>query len=72
MAKEVVFTNKPESEPRHEFMAEADTTHRPASQVVREMMRKFVQRQREYNALLNRKMDVARSSMRAGGGCSNE
>ncbi len=72
MAKEVVFTKKPESEPRHEFMAEADTLHRPASQIVREMMQKFVQRQREYNALLNRKVDVARSLMRASHGRSNE
>ena len=45
MSKEAVFTMKLEPELRAEFMAEA--AHRPASQVLRELMREFVQRQRE-------------------------
>jgi hypothetical protein len=60
---------------REEFMAEAEASHRPASRIVREMMRDFVQRQREareYDAFLRNKVDVARSSMRAGHGRSNE
>jgi len=47
MAKEAVFTVKLESELRDAFAAEAEAAHRPASQIVREFMREFVQRQRE-------------------------
>jgi predicted transcriptional regulator len=47
MAKEAVFTMKLEAELRDEFMAEAAAAHRPASQVLRELMRDFVRRQRE-------------------------
>jgi predicted transcriptional regulator len=46
MSKEAVFTLKLEAELRDEFMAEAEAAHRPASQLVRELMRDFVQRQR--------------------------
>ena len=46
MAKEAVFTVKLESELRDAFAAEAVAAHRPASQIVREFMREFVQRQR--------------------------
>jgi predicted transcriptional regulator len=47
MSKESVFTMKLESELRDQFMAEAATLDRPASQLVREFMRDFVQRQRQ-------------------------
>nr|WP_297461802.1 hypothetical protein [uncultured Halomonas sp.] len=47
MAKESVFTMKLEPELRDAFMAEAQATDRPASQLVRDFMREFVQRQRE-------------------------
>lgn len=47
MPKESVFTLKLESDLRDAFLAEAATTHRPASQLVREFMRDFVQSQRE-------------------------
>ncbi len=47
MPKEAVFTVKLEAELRDAFMAEAAATHRPASQLVREFMRDFVQRRRE-------------------------
>lgn len=56
-------------------MAEAEATHRPASQVMRELMREFVQRrreEREYDDFLRRKVEIARASMRAGRGRSNE
>lgn len=75
MSKQAVFTMKLEPELRDEFMAAADAAHRPASQVVRELMREFVQRQREereYDAFLQRKVDAARASIRAGEGISNE
>ncbi len=46
MPKEAVFTVKLEAELRDAFAAEAAAMHRPASQLVREFMREFVQRQR--------------------------
>lgn len=75
MTKEAVFTMKLESELRDDFMAEAQASHRPASQVLRELMREFVQRQREareYDQYFHRKVDAGRASMRAGRGRSNE
>lgn len=75
MSKQAVFTMKLESELREQFMAEAEAAHRPASQIVREMMRQFVQTQREareYEAFLQRKVDIARASMRAGDGLTND
>ena len=75
MSKQAVFTMKLESELREQFMAEAEAAHRPASQIVREMMRQFVQTQREsreYDAFLQRKVDIARASMRNGDGLTND
>lgn len=75
MTKEAVFTLKLEPDLRAAFMAEAEAAHRPASQVVRELMREFVERQREardYEAFLQRKVDTARASMHAGRGRSND
>jgi predicted transcriptional regulator len=75
MPKEAVFTMKLEPELRIEFMAEAKAAHRPASQVVRELMREFVQRQREvreYDEFLRHKVEAGRTSMRANSGRANE
>lgn len=75
MPKEAVFTMKLEPELRAEFMAETEAAHRPASQVLRELMREFVQRQRqarEYDEFLHRKVATARNSMHAGLGQSND
>jgi predicted transcriptional regulator len=75
MTKEAVFTMKLEPELRADFMAEAQAAHRPASQVLRELMRDFVQRQRqsrEYDEFLVSKVTAGRVSMRAGVGRSNE
>ena len=69
MSKEAVFTMKLEPELRAEFMAEAEATHRPASQILRELMREFIQRQREareYDEFLRSKLDNAREQIRAG------
>ena len=71
MPKDAVFTMKLEPELRAEFLAEAEAAHRPASQILREMMREFIQRQRDardYDAFLRRKVEAARASMRAGHG----
>lgn len=75
MQKEAVFTMKLESDLRESFMAEAEATHRSASQIVREMMREFIQKQREareYDEFLRNKVEIARRSMNAGQGRSNE
>ncbi|KJZ33425.1 MULTISPECIES: hypothetical protein [Pseudomonas] len=75
MSKQAVFTMKLEPELREQFMAEAEASHRPASQIVRDMMRQYVQTQREsreYEAFLQRKVDSARISMQAGEGLSND
>ncbi|MFC5929233.1 antitoxin of toxin-antitoxin stability system [Cryobacterium melibiosiphilum] len=74
MPKESVFTMKLESELRAEFVAEAAAEHRPASQVARDLMREYIQRQRdarEYQAFLSGKVDAARESLRAGHGIDN-
>ena len=72
MAKEAVFTLKLEPELRDAFMAAAKSADRPASQVVREFMRDYVQQDREYAAWLQRKVDAARESIEAGKGRSDE
>lgn len=69
MSKEAVFTMKLERELRDAFVAEAEASHRPASQVVRELMRAFVGRQRqarEYDAFLRTKVDTARGQIASG------
>ena len=74
MANEVFFTLKIEPEFLAEFMAEADFIHRPASQILGDLMREFIQRQPEprLHDLLKRKVEAGRKSMQADLGCSNE
>ncbi|MDD2882944.1 MAG: antitoxin of toxin-antitoxin stability system [Rhodoferax sp.] len=75
MSKEAVFTMKLEPDLREAFMSEAQASHRPASQILRELMREFVDRQRqarEYDDFLAQKVQAARTSMQAGTGVSNE
>ncbi len=75
MAKDAVFTMKLESELRADFMAEAAIEDRPASQVLRELMRGYIkqrQQAREYEDYLRRKVGAGRASMRADRGGSNE
>lgn len=62
MSKEAVFTMKLEHALRDEFMAAAEETHRPASQLVRDFMRDFVQKQREkreYDAWFKREVQAS-------------
>ena len=66
MAKEAVFTLKLEPELRDAFMAAAKAADRPASQLVREFMRDYVQQDGEYVAWLQRKVDEARADIAAG------
>jgi predicted transcriptional regulator len=75
MPKEAVFTMKLEPELRDAFMAEAEAADRPASQIVRELMRDFVQKrkdERDYEDFYRRKVEKARKSIDAGIGFSNE
>ena len=75
MSKEAVFTMKLEPDLRAEFIAEAEAIHRPASQVLRELMREFIERQREareYDQFLRGKVEAGRASMRSGLGRTND
>ncbi len=75
MPKEAVFTMKLEPELRDAFMAEAEAADRPASQIVRELMRDFVQKrkdERDYEDFYRRKVEKARKSIDAGIGFTNE
>lgn len=74
MSKEAVFTMKIEPELRAAFMVEAAAADRPASQILREMMRDYIQRQqqtREYETYLSQKVALARESVLAGRGVDN-
>ena len=58
MSKEAVFTMKLEAELRADFIAEAQAADRPASQILRQLMRDFVKQQRQardYDAFLEKK-----------------
>lgn len=75
MPKAAVFTMKLDADLRADFMAAAEASHRPASQVVRELMREFVAREqarREHRDFLQRKVDVARMAVQDGQGRSND
>ncbi len=75
MSKQAIFTMKLEPELRDAFMAEAKADHRPASQVMRELMREYIKRQkeaREYEEFLRRKVDAGRASMHSGQGVAND
>ena len=75
MSKEAVFTMKLEAELRADFIAEAQAADRPASQILRELMRDFVKQQRQardYDAFLEKKVEAARTALQAGKGLGNE
>jgi predicted transcriptional regulator len=75
MAKEAVFNLKLEPELHESFMAAAQAAHRPASQVMRDLMRGFIRQQqqaKEHDEFVQRKVDAARASIEAGRGRSND
>jgi len=75
MTKEATFFMKLETDLREAFMAATEAAHRPAAQVVRELMREYIARQREareYEEFLRRKVDTARGQARKGRGRSSE
>ncbi|WP_242417562.1 antitoxin of toxin-antitoxin stability system [Sphingomonas panni] len=75
MSKAAVFTMKLEPDLRAAFMAAAEASHRPASQVVRELMRGYIEREaarQEQGDFLARKVAAARTASNAGVGRSND
>lgn len=72
MTKAAIFTMKLEPDLRAEFMAAAEARHRPASQIVRELMREFVQRERYHTAFVRSKVDTARASVNRDEGRSHD
>lgn len=69
MPKEATITVTLEPELRADFMAEAAGEDRSASQIMRELMRGYVEERRqarEYEAYLQRKVEAARTSVQAG------
>lgn len=75
MTKNAVFTMKLEPELRDAFMAAAAASHRPASQIMRELIRDFIQSKKgaeAYNAYLHRKVELGRAQIKAGKTYSNE
>jgi predicted transcriptional regulator len=75
MSKDAVFTMKLWRELREQFMAEAEASHRPASQVMRELMREFIERQRQaraYASFLASRVEAGRASIDAGDGRVND
>jgi predicted transcriptional regulator len=75
MPKEAVFTMKLEPELRAAFMAAAAEVDRPASQLVRQMMREFVEHQQKepgYDKWLLAKLEKGRAQARAGIGRPNK
>lgn len=74
MTKNAVFTLKLEPELRDEFMTEAASEDRSASQVVRELMSEYVEKKRqarEYEQYVKQKVAKARESVRTNRGYSN-
>ncbi|MBT2333894.1 antitoxin of toxin-antitoxin stability system [Variovorax paradoxus] len=75
MPKEAVFTMKLEADLRDQFMAATEDAHRPASQVVRELMRDYIEQRRQardYDEFLHRKVELARRQRDAGQHFSHE
>jgi predicted transcriptional regulator len=75
MVKHATFEVDLEPELHAELLAAAKATHRPAAEIVSELVRDYLARQHEepgYEDFLRRKVEKARASMEAGRGRSNE
>jgi hypothetical protein len=75
VSKEAVFTLKIEPDLRADFMAEAAAVHRSASQILRELMREYVESQRqsrEYDEYVAKKIAKAREQVQSGQYLSND
>ena len=69
MPKEAVFTIKLEPELRDAFMADAAELDRPASQIMRELMKDYLRKREEeksgYLEFVRRKVEKSRASIAA-------
>jgi predicted transcriptional regulator len=76
MPKEAVFTMKIEPELRDAFMADAAEVDRPASQIMRELMKDYLTKRAEekcgYDEFLRQKVERSRRSIAEGRWHSNE
>ena len=75
MSKQAVFTMKLEPELRAEFMSVAVEEDRPASQILRELMRTYIKQRAqkiEYEDFLRQKVEAGRDSMRLKEGRFND
>jgi hypothetical protein len=66
---------KLETDLREDFVAATEAAHRPAAQVVRELMREYIVRQREtreYEEFLHKKVEIARRQISEGLGRPND
>jgi predicted transcriptional regulator len=75
MPKEAVFTMTLEPELRDAFLAEAQAVDRPASQILRELMRGYVAERRaarDYDSHLACKVELGRADFRVGRARSHE
>ncbi len=75
MSKQAVFTMKLEPELRAEFMSIAVEEDRPASQILRELMRTYIKQRAqklEYEDFLRQKVETGRDSMRLKEGRAND
>ena len=70
MAKEAVFTMKLEPELRDALMADAIEVDRPASQIMRELLKNYLKGREEeklsYRDFVRRKVEKSRASIAAG------
>lgn len=70
MAKEAVFTMKLEPELRDALMADAVEVDRPASQIMRELLKNYLRKRddekRSYQDFVRRKVERSRASIGAG------
>ena len=70
MSKEAVFTMKLEPELRDALMADAVEVDRPASQIMRELLKDYLRKREEekrsYDDFLRRKVERSRASIAAG------
>ena len=69
MSTKAVFTMKLDAELRDAFKEAAASDDRPAAQIVRELMRGYINERRQaraYNEFVRRKVEVARKQQTAG------
>ncbi|MFT4182979.1 MAG: antitoxin of toxin-antitoxin stability system [Rhizobium sp.] len=75
MPKQAVLEISLDPELHAKFLAAADSAHRPAAEIISELLRDYIGRQHEktdYEDFLRQKVELARAAMQAGKGRSNE